>query len=175
MPTKSQSMEFVKGYKGALGIKAPSSMSVSELNKAIDKSVSKKGFPPAIANKWKKMKLIHDSSPEEMAEFMKSLKKTQLMKGTLGKPVVPPKELFKDKQKKAKAKAKPKAKVIVSAKDFTSTTKLGKALPTNKSGFAKVISVKKSNIIQAKSTTKAKGKTCRTKERNDGTKYKICY
>ena len=44
MPTKKESMEFVRKFKGALreqGLKSPSTMSSSELNNAIDKAVEK--------------------------------------------------------------------------------------------------------------------------------------
>ena len=45
-------------------------------------------------------------------------------------------------------------RVVVTAKNITSVSKQGKPLPKNLSGFTKVINVKKSNIIQAKSTKK---------------------
>jgi len=73
MPTKKNTLDFIKAYKGVLNIKAPSSKSVSELNKAVDKAVEK--VPKEIANKWKRMKLIEDKSLGEMAIFMKQLKK----------------------------------------------------------------------------------------------------
>ena len=67
MPTQKQTLEFIKVYKSQLGIKAPSTMNVSDLNRAVDKAVEKS--TQEIANKWKRMKLISDSSPSEMAEF----------------------------------------------------------------------------------------------------------
>ena len=89
MPTKKNTLEFIKAYKGALNIKAPTSKSVSELNKAVDKAVEK--VPKEIANKWKRMKLIEDKSPAEMEDFMKQLRKKQLKEGTLGKSAPVPK------------------------------------------------------------------------------------
>ncbi len=97
MPTKKNTLDFIKAYKGVLNIKAPSSKSVSELNKAVDKAVEK--VPKEIANKWKRMKLIEDKSLGEMAIFMKQLKKKQLKEGTLGKSAPVPK-VARDKKEK---------------------------------------------------------------------------
>tara|TARA_R110001592_G_scaffold2174_2_gene13278 strand:+ start:188 stop:745 length:558 start_codon:yes stop_codon:yes gene_type:complete len=160
MPTKKQTIEFINGYKGAFktaGLSAPSSMSVGEVNKAVDKAVEK--MPKEIANKWKKMKLISDTSPEEIQGLLKDIKKSKAKKMLMSGGDAPV----------MTAKTKPKAKVVITAKNFTSATKLGKSLPKNKSGFMKVKSVKKSTNIQAKSKkpmvkkggiieTKAKGK-----------------
>ena len=98
MPTKKNTLEFIKAYKGALNIKAPTSKSVSELNKAVDKAVEK--VPKEIANKWKRMKLIEDKSPSEMADFMRQLKRQQIKEGTIGKSAPVPK-VARDKKKQA--------------------------------------------------------------------------
>ena len=167
MPTKKQTIEFINGYKGAFktaGLSAPSSMSVGEVNKAVDKAVEK--MPKEIANKWKKMKLISDTSPEEIQGLLKDIKKIKAKKMLMSggdAPVMTAKTGLK----------RPKAKVVITAKNFTSATKLGKSLPKNKSGFMKVKSVKKSTNIQAKS--KSGGKTCRTRTKGDGSNYTNCY
>ena len=101
MPTKKNTLEFIKAYKGALNIKVPTSKSVSELNKAVDKAVEK--VPRDIANKWKRMKLIEDKSPSEMEDFMKQLKRQQLKEGTLGKSAPVPK-VARDKKPAAGGK-----------------------------------------------------------------------
>ncbi len=97
MPTKSQSLEFVRANKKELGIKV-SGLSVSQLNSAIDRAVEKKDVSKDTANKWKRMKLISDKTPQEMEAFMKTLKKKQLKEGTLGKSAPVPK-LARDKKK----------------------------------------------------------------------------
>ena len=158
MPTKKQTIEFINGYKGAFktaGLSAPSSMSVGEVNKAVDKAVEK--MPKEIANKWKKMKLISDNSPEEIQDFLKDIKKNKAKKMLMSGGDAPVMT----------------AKVVITAKNFTSATKLGKSLPKNKSGFMNVKSVKKSTNIQAKS--KSGGKTCRTRTKGDGSNYTNCY
>jgi len=163
MPTKKQTIEFINGYKGAFktaGLSAPSSMSVGEVNKAVDKAVEK--MPKEIANKWKKMKLISDNSPEEIQDFLKDIKKTKAKKMLMSGGDAPV----------MTKKSKPKARVVIGAINIKSATKMGKPI-TDLSGFAKVKSVKKSTTIQAKS--KSGGKTCRTRTKNDGGKYTNCY
>jgi len=85
MPTKKESMEFVRKFKGALkeqGLKSPSTMSTGDLNKAIDTAVEK--LPPSISKEWKKMKLKSDISPEDAVKIKKAMQKKQLKEGTLG-------------------------------------------------------------------------------------------
>ena len=166
MPTHRQTTEFIGGYKGAFktaGLTAPSSMTVHVLNRAVDKAVEK--MPKEIAGKWKRMKLISDSSPHEMEEFLKDMKKTKAKKMLMSGGDAPI----------MTKKSKPKAKVIVTAKNFTSATKLGKTLPKDKSGFANVKSVKKSTIIQKGDKPSGAKKKCRTRMKSDGSPYKICY
>tara|TARA_Y100001963_G_scaffold121274_1_gene169678 strand:+ start:186 stop:512 length:327 start_codon:yes stop_codon:yes gene_type:complete len=82
MPTRNESMEFVRKHKKVLreaGLKAPSTMKSGDLNQAIDKAVEKTS--KSIANEWKKMKLIKDSSPMKQASTLKSLKREALKKG----------------------------------------------------------------------------------------------
>jgi hypothetical protein len=71
MPTKRKTLKFIKEYKSALNIKAPTSMSVSELNDAVDKSII--GLPKSISDKWielKKTDLQPDTPPlHKMAEI----------------------------------------------------------------------------------------------------------
>tara|TARA_R100000388_G_C7244122_1_gene163631 strand:- start:4347 stop:4694 length:348 start_codon:yes stop_codon:yes gene_type:complete len=90
MPTKKESMEFVKKFKGALkdaGLKSPSTMSSSALEKAIDSAVEK--LPKNIQNEWKKVRLTKDMmSPVETEAVKKSMKKEQLKKGTMGEKAV---------------------------------------------------------------------------------------
>ena len=86
MPTKKESMEFVRKFKGALknaGLKSPSTMSSSALEKALDSAVSK--LPKNIQNEWKKVRLKKDiMTPSQTEETKKSVKKDQLKKGTMG-------------------------------------------------------------------------------------------
>ena len=58
--------------------------------------------------------------------------------------------------------------VVITAKNFTGATKLGKKPTGDKSGFTKVKSVKKSTTIQAKSTVK-KGGIIETKAKSKPT------
>ena len=143
MPTKKQTLEFIRGYTGGLETAGMNTNNlqrrkVGELNASVTKAVKTKGFPKSIRNRWLKMVLKHDASPEEVAEFSKSLKRKALISG-------------------GDAPSGPKAKIKVSAKNFTSVTKLGKPLPKDKSGFLKVKSVKKSTTIQKKSKDDMKG------------------
>ena len=85
MPTKKESMSFVRKFKGALreqGLKSPSTMSSGDLQKAIDSAVEK--LPKNIGNEWKKLKLISDPSPAEKQTVSKAIKKEQFKKGTYG-------------------------------------------------------------------------------------------
>jgi hypothetical protein len=90
MPTKKESMEFVRKFKGALkdaGLKSPSSMSSSVLEKAIDDAVSK--LPNNIQNEWKRMRLTKDRmTPEQTSAIQKTMKKEQLKRGTIGEKAV---------------------------------------------------------------------------------------
>tara|TARA_R110000822_G_scaffold48303_1_gene127386 strand:- start:340 stop:753 length:414 start_codon:yes stop_codon:yes gene_type:complete len=136
MPTKKMTVEFIRGYTGGLetagmNTKYLQKRKVGELNASVTKAVNTKGFPKSIRNRWLKMVLKHDASPEEVEEFSKSMRRKALISG-------------------GDAPSGPKAKVKVSAKNFTSVNKLGKPLPKDKSGFTKVKSVKKSTIIQKK-------------------------
>lgn len=113
MPTRNESMTFVRKFKGALkeaGLKAPSMMKSGELNSAIDKAVEK--LPKDVSNEWKKLKLKSDQSPEQMAKTKTAIKKQQLKAGTLGKSASLPagrKTMKKDsKMNKPKAVAKVK-------------------------------------------------------------------
>jgi len=110
MPTKKESMTFVRKFKGALkeaGLKSPSTMSSGELQKSIDSAVEK--LPKDVSNEWKRMKLKSDISPEDADKLSKTMKKEQLKKGTLGKSAPIPK-LARDK-KKSKPKAVAKVKM----------------------------------------------------------------
>ena len=86
MPTKKESMDFYKRFKGALkdaGLKSPSTMSSSALEKAIDNAVDK--LPKNIQNEWKKIRLKTDvMSPSQTEQTKKAVKKEQLKKGTMG-------------------------------------------------------------------------------------------
>ena len=97
MPTKKESMSFVRKFKGALkdtGLESPSTMSSGELQKALDSAVEK--LPKDIANEWKKMKLKSDPSPAEKEKVSKAIKKEQLKKGTMGGSApVPKRETMK--------------------------------------------------------------------------------
>lgn len=102
MPTKKESMEFVRKFKGALreqGLKSPSTMSSSELNNAIDKAVEK--LPKSISIEWKKMKLKSEPSPDEQSKVTKAIKKEQFKKGTFGGSAPVPK---RDTMKKGSSK-----------------------------------------------------------------------
>ena len=138
MPTKVETQTFIRKHKPLLKIKLTGS-SVSELNKLVDNAIDKLDSKNKdVILEWRKMKLKYDSSPQESEELRKSMKKTKLMKGG-DDPVM---------------KKKPKAKITVSAKNFTASTKLGKSLPKNKSGFMNVKSVKKSTTIQGNQSAK---------------------
>ena len=138
MPTKVETQTFIRKHKPLLKVKLTGS-SVSELNKLVDNAIDKLDSKNKdVILEWRKMKLKYDSSPQESEELSKSMKKTKLMKGG-DDPVM---------------KKKPKARITVSAKNFTASTKLGKSLPKNKSGFMNVKSVKKSNTIQGNQSAK---------------------
>jgi hypothetical protein len=139
MPTKVETQTFIRKHKPLLKVKLTGS-SVSELNKLVDNAIDKldSSKNKDVILEWRKMKLKYDSSPQESEELSKAMKKTKLMKGG-DDPVM---------------KKKPKAKIMVSAKNFTASTKLGKSLPKNKSGFMNVKSVKKSTTIQGNQSSK---------------------
>tara|TARA_R110000822_G_scaffold7269_2_gene29923 strand:- start:341 stop:763 length:423 start_codon:yes stop_codon:yes gene_type:complete len=138
MPTKVETQTFIRKHKPLLKVKLTGS-SVSELNKLVDNAIDKLDSKNKdVILEWRKMKLKYDSSPQESEELSKSMKKTKLMKGG-DDPVM---------------KKKPKARITVSAKNFTASTKLGKSLPKNKSGFMNVKSVKKSTTIQGNQSAK---------------------
>ena len=85
MPTKSESMEFVRQFKAdlrAAGLTNPSGMAVGELNKAIDKAAAKVGGRVNIT--WGKLKLKGDASPDEQAAVEKKIKRKQMVAGTYG-------------------------------------------------------------------------------------------
>ena len=124
MPTKVETQTFIRKHKPLLKVKLTGS-SVSELNKLVDNAIDKLDSKNKdVILEWRKMKLKYDSSPQESEELSKSMKK------------------------------KPKARITVSAKNFTASTKLGKSLPKNKSGFMNVKSVKKSTTIQGNQSAK---------------------
>lgn len=97
MPTKKESMSFVRKFKGSLkeaGLKSPSTMSSGDLQKAIDSAVEK--LPKNIGNEWKRLKLISDPSPAEKEKVSKAIKKEQFKKGTFGGSApVPKRETMK--------------------------------------------------------------------------------
>ena len=83
MPTKKQTLEFIRGYTGGLETAGMNTNNlqrrkVGELNAEVTKAVNTKGFPKSIRNRWLKMVLKHDASPEEVAEFSNT-KKNQRM------------------------------------------------------------------------------------------------
>lgn len=86
MPTKKETMEFIKFYdlKKELGISSPSSMSVQDLNNALDKFFDKSTSSKAIGNKWKRLKLKDPLSPAELESSKKAITKKNLKEGTLG-------------------------------------------------------------------------------------------
>ena len=110
MPTKKQTIEFIQGYTGGLeeagmNTKYLQKRSVSDLNESVNKAVNTKGFPKSIRNRWLKMRLKHDASPEEMDEFEKSMRRKALVSG-------------------GDAPSGAKAKIKVSSKNFKSVNKL---------------------------------------------------
>ena len=63
MPTKKETIAFIKenDLKKALKISAPSSMSVQDLNMALDKFFDKSPSSfSGVGNKWKRLKLKSD-------------------------------------------------------------------------------------------------------------------
>ena len=86
MPTKKETLAFIKenDLKKALGISSPSSMSVQDLNKALDKYTDKSSTPSSLSKKWKRLKLKDPLTPQELETSAKSVKKKALLEGTLG-------------------------------------------------------------------------------------------
>lgn len=87
MPTKKETIQFIKDndLKKDLGLSSPSSMSVQDLNNALDKFFDKSASPyKAIGNKWKKLKLKDPLSPAEVESSKKAIAKKNLKEGTLG-------------------------------------------------------------------------------------------
>ncbi len=86
MPTKKETLAFIKenDLKKALGISSPSSMSVQDLNKALDKFTDKSTTPSSLSKKWKRLKLKDPLTPQELETSAKSVKKKALLEGTLG-------------------------------------------------------------------------------------------
>lgn len=87
MPTKKETLAFIKenDLKKALGISSPSSMSVQDLNKALDKFFDKSPSSfSGIGKKWKRLKLKEPLTPEEVEKSSKAVKKKALSEGTLG-------------------------------------------------------------------------------------------
>lgn len=86
MPTKKETLNFIKenDLKKALGISAPSSMSVQDLNNALDKFTDKSSTPDSISKKWKRLKLKDPLTPQEVEKSSKAVKKKALLEGTLG-------------------------------------------------------------------------------------------
>ena len=95
MPTKRDTLTFIK--ENNVNIKAPTSLSVNQLLDAVERFMNKKDTPKALSNKWKRLKLLKDMSPEEKEAQRKRLLKRQLKAGTLGKPAEVPK-LKRDKK-----------------------------------------------------------------------------
>ena len=86
MPTKKETLAFIKenDLKKALGISSPSSMSVQDLNTALDKYTDKSSTPSSLSKKWKRLKLKDPLSPQEVEKSSKAVKKKALLEGTLG-------------------------------------------------------------------------------------------
>ena len=105
MPTKKETLAFIK--ENNVSVRAPTSMSVNALLDAVDKAVEMKGAPKSVATKWKRLKLVHDMSPDEKREQNRKLKRDAFLKGrTGGKAGVPKRETMrKDSQKKPRTKA----------------------------------------------------------------------
>ena len=105
MPTRNQSLEFVRKHKQLLrdaGLKNPSKLSSPELNRAIEKAIDTKGFPKEVRTEFLKMKLKHDQSPEGAQNLKKQLAKKELITGKAGGTTG-----YKETMKKDSVKATP--------------------------------------------------------------------
>ena len=106
MPTKKETLAFIK--ENNVRVKAPTTMSVNALLAAVDKAVEMKDAPKSVATKWKRLKLVHDKSPQEKEEQNKKLKRQAFVKRGTASAKVPKRETMrKDSQRRPRMREAP--------------------------------------------------------------------